>query len=234
MVAGDASFEGNGPEGRVHVGFERKAVLDLVGSMTSGRLAEKQLPDLYKEFGFAWVMVEGRMRPNPTTGELQIAKRMGALNTSSEWRNHSEVVYGKQVHEARGRVVMFRDIDKFIGTLALKAGVLVWRTETMDETAQFICDMRSWFMDPWDSHKSHLAFYNPRMHTDPAMLAPPSLVRRIAAQLPLIGWEKSKFVARQFEDAYTMVNADEDEWTRIPGIGSKIASAVWRILRGIR
>jgi NAD-dependent DNA ligase len=58
------------------------------------------------------------------------------------------------------------------------------------------------------------------------MLRKPTLVRRIAAELPLIGWGKSKAVEEYFPSVVQMVTASEKEWREIPGIGVGIAKGV--------
>lgn len=226
LPAGDVSLTGEGPGGRpVPVGVERKTVMDFMNGMLSGRIADKQLPVLLDCYEVAWIVIEGRIRPKPGNGVLQVGRRMGMLNTSDEWRNYSDAAHMK-------REVMYRDVDHFIMTLNMKAGVRVWRTETTDETVAFLADLRSWWMKPWDKHKSHLAFYSPREEADSALLVRPSLVRRIAKELPGVGWEKSALVARAFRTVADLVVADEEEWRTIPGIGKTMARDIVRKLRG--
>ena len=55
----DFSFSGNGPEGGVGIGVERKGVMDLLQSMTSGRLVGHQLIGLQKEYDWTYLLVVG-------------------------------------------------------------------------------------------------------------------------------------------------------------------------------
>ena len=53
-----------------------------------------------------------------------------------------------------------------------------------------------------------------------------SLVRRVAKELPGIGWERSLLVEETFDSVRTMVNAPLEEWLEIEGIGKGIATKV--------
>jgi len=58
------------------------------------------------------------------------------------------------------------------------------------------------------------------------LLKPPSLVRRVAKELPGIGWERSLLVEETFDSVRTMVNAPLEQWLEIEGIGKGIATKV--------
>jgi DNA integrity scanning protein DisA with diadenylate cyclase activity len=60
----------------------------------------------------------------------------------------------------------------------------------------------------------------------------PGLVRRVAAELPLIGWDRSSDVAMTFPSVLAMVLADEKDWQKIKGIGKTIARKVVAALKG--
>ncbi|KKK85044.1 hypothetical protein LCGC14_2777270, partial [marine sediment metagenome] len=65
-----------------------------------------------------------------------------------------------------------------------------------------------------------------------ASIIKPTLVRRIANELPGIGWERSVAVAAKFSSVAAMMSATQKDWTEIEGIGSKIAKEVKRALSG--
>jgi len=58
------------------------------------------------------------------------------------------------------------------------------------------------------------------------LLYKPSLARRVAAELPGIGIGKSGAVADHFKTVRKMVEADEQEWTEVAGIGKTLAKKI--------
>ena len=63
------------------------------------------------------------------------------------------------------------------------------------------------------------------------MLTAPTFLQRVAKEIPLIGWERSKAVEEAFSSVFDMVTAPLIRWRRIPGIGRIIAEAAYKILR---
>ncbi len=101
------------------------------------------------------------------------------------------------------------------------------RTVTEIETVRTVQALYSW----WGKvdHKS-LRVFNTAM--DAAAVDRPGLLRRMAAQLPLIGWQRSADVARKFGTVSAMVNADRADWLSISGIGPGIADKVVKAING--
>jgi NAD-dependent DNA ligase len=62
-------------------------------------------------------------------------------------------------------------------------------------------------------------------------LVKPSLVRRWASEIPLIGWGKSRAVADFFPSALHMASATEKQWMKIDGIGRTIAQGAVEAIR---
>lgn len=203
---GDASFVGKGMDDiPVMVGVERKTLPDLVGSMESGRLSGHQLPGLLSSFNTVYLIVEGMARAHQ--GQVEIKQ-------SGIWRSLgiSELA-----------------LDSFLNTLEIMAGIVVRQTTTPQRTAYLINHLHHWWDKGWDKHRSHLEFYEPR----PTMsLTKPSLVRRVAKELPGIGWTRSGPVAEFFGTVQNMVTADRFKWMQIDGIGKSIAEGVVRAIRG--
>jgi ERCC4-type nuclease len=211
LPAGDFAFEGNGPDGRVMVGIERKRLSDALKSITDGRFAGYQLIEMANLYQFIFLVIEGMYRPDRNTGLLE------------EYRG------GQWVPAGHGsRRFMWKDLDHFLMTLQIKTSVKVFRAVTPNETVQVISDLYSWFNDKhWKEHKSHLALHsNPR----PVTFRKPPLRRIVANELPHIGWEKSKLVADRFPNTGLMMQATEQEWQEIDGIGPKIASDIVRTI----
>lgn len=216
---GDAMFLGNGPEGEIQIGIEIKAVRDAVNCMTDGRFAGHQLPGLVKEYQEIWLIIEGLFGAQFATGLLTT----GGGTEGGAGKRRSVLNLGQ-------RRFMYRDLSNWITTLETCAGVHARRTSDRVETAQLISSLHGWWEKPWSDHKSHLAFHRQRPDRQ-ALLVRPSLTRRIAAELPGIGWEKSKAIVAEMPTVHRMVNASIDEWMTVEGIGKTIAERVHAALR---
>ncbi len=203
---GDANFIGNGEGGApVLVGIERKALGDLINSITSGRFAGHQLPGLVSSYHVVYLVVEGIWRPGPT-GILEVRK-------GKDWEPLD-----------RGRRWMWADVEAWLTTVEQKAGVRIRKTSGPTETAAMVLALyRWWTAKDYEDHRAHLTLHKP---PDSATLRKASLVRVMAAELPGIGWEKSEKVAKRFRNVVEMVNAEEHEWKEIEGVGNTIAKRV--------
>ncbi len=214
LVYGDISFLGNGPDGPVSIGIERKGILDLLSSMATGRLAGHQLIGLNSSYEYVYLIVEGLWRFNPSSGLLEMRK-------GGDW---GAACLGQ-------RRFMAREVVGFLNTLIVKAGVMILYTGGRNETVQVICALYHWWNDKqFDAHTSHLALH--RKHAETVELTKPTLVRRIAAELPGIGWGKSRAVNAHFDTVHEMVMATERDWLAVPGIGKVLAKRIVAALRG--
>lgn len=218
----DCMFLGNGPDGApTPIGVEVKKLNDVLQCITSGRFLGHQLPGLLRDYEHVWLVVEGLYRANPVDGTLEI--RLGR-----DWR---PVGHGKQQW-------MFSAFDKWLTKLEVKANVHVRRTANRDETARTVGALYNWWQDS-DSHsldqldrtaqialETHVA--NSKQHEGMwlGQRVKPTLARRFAAELPGIGIRMSGGVATHFGSVRTMVNAEEREWLRIPGIGKTLARRI--------
>ena len=210
---GDVAFEGNGPDGPLMVGIERKKVRDLIDSMRSGRLAGHQLIGLLHDYQVNYLVVEGSCRPGPNTGVLEVPVRGG-------WEPLRLGTTGFPYSELEG----------FLLGLENRAGVKVRWTYNRAQTVSLIQTMWTWWGVPWDSHRSLNIVYNPAPPT--VEFLKPTLERKVAVQLDGIGWEKSKQVAERFSSVAAMVGASEKEWMEIDGIGKTLAKRIVRALNG--
>jgi len=206
---GDVALVGRGEGERpVPVGIEVKTVGDLLNSMTTGRLAGHQLPGLLASYEWVWLLVEGVYRPDPASGILQTLK-------GGAW---APMTTGP-------RRYMYRDLESFLLTLVVRAGLHVQRTHGRGETARWLAALDAWWGKAWDEHKSHHALHH-KASVRPRTFVPPSLLRRIAAELPGVGWERSGAVAEKFRSVREMVVAGEAEWREVEGIGKKLSAQI--------
>ena len=81
---------------------------------------------------------------------------------------------------------------------------------------------------PWDWHVVRMETTKAR---NAVYLSPrkPSLLRRLALELPGID-TKAVAVEKRFKSVWEMVNATEEEWMGIEGIGKLTAKSVWEVL----
>lgn len=203
----DFAWIGNGPEGPANVGVERKTIMDLLQSMTTGRLSGHQLIGLTQYYDFVYLLVEGVWRADKESGVLmRINKR------------------GKWTAAAQGsRRFMARDVFNYLNSLAVLCNVVVITTSSRWETAKWLDSMWGWWDKGWEKHKSHLQFVKPTTH---AHLTKPSLVTRIASQFDGIGWDKARAIGEAFPRIWDFMVADMEDLMNIPGIGKVLAKSI--------
>lgn len=204
---GDASFMGNGPEGPVLVGIERKSVRDLINSIDSGRLQGHQLPGMLASYNYSYLIVEGLWRPNKN-GLLEV------------WGNRGWSPMRNGTRQYAGSL-----LDNLMNTLSVLAGVIIKQTSNQPHTALLIQYLYGWWQKEWDSHRGHLGF-SATPHLVTLDLRKPGLVQRVAKELPGIGWEKSKAASKHFNSVIDMVMSPWTEWEKIPGIGETMARRI--------
>lgn len=211
---GDAAFDGNGPEGGVQIGVERKRIGDLINSMLSGRLSGHQIPGMIEEYYRSYLIIEGLCRENPQSGQVQVRRGI-------EWR---DVTMGK-------RAIRVRDIYLYLTTLEVMTGVMVRKTTGRKGTAAQIIWLYDWWSKKWEHHKGHLAMYKAPPPAARLSPTPLSTLRKLAADLPSVGWGRSLAVEEYFKTVKAMVNSTKEQWLEIEGIGKATAKAVMEVLR---
>ena len=214
LESGDVAFGGvNG----ITIGIELKHLSDALSCIYSSRLADTQLPAMAEAYDVRYLVIEDLYRPCPISGVLQ---RWKAYPSSKE------TVCGRWYDATAGRQrVMFSTFEAWLHTLAEHGGVRLEKTASIETTAALISALYTW----WNrsEHRSMNVMANPAMTAE---LTRPTLLRRMAALLPSVGWERSRAVAKHFDSVTTMVNASEEEWTEIDGIGKGIAAKVTKAL----
>jgi ERCC4-type nuclease len=216
LESGDVAFGGvNG----ITIGIELKHLSDALSCIYSSRLADTQLPAMAEAYDIRYLIIEDLYRPEPYSGVLQ---------RWCPFKSEKEVKCGMWRDATAGRQrVMFSTFEAWLHTLAEHGGVRLEKTASIETTAALISALYTW----WNrsEHRSMNVMANPAMTAE---LSRPTLLRRMAALLPSVGWERSKNVAAHFTSVYDMVSATEKEWTEIDGIGRGIASKVVKALNG--
>jgi len=206
---GDFAWSGNGPGGPVDVAVERKSLLDLLQSMTSGRLSGHQLIGLTQRYDHVYLLVEGVWRADRHTGVLHRIDRKG------RW-----------VPAAQGsRRFMARDVWNYLTTLQVACGVYVVSTSSTWETGWWVDSTFRWWSKPWGKHKSHLQW---QRHTEHAHLAKPNLVARCASQFDGIGWDRARALGARYPLLEDFLGASAEDLQEVDGIGPKLAESIVR------
>lgn len=221
MEFGDIKWVGEGPDGPVMVGVERKRINDLVQSMRDRRLAGHQLPGLLRDYQYCYLLIEGHWKPG----------RQGELLTSNN---------GWKWWPAKGQV-MYREVAGFLSSLSLRAAnecgrVLVEKTVDIEESATLLFNLYQMWQKPWAKHTAHKQIYAPvperKGKVEWGTISPQlKLARAVAAQLP--GLDQKAFkVADHFGTAGRIMRATERQWVDAKvGVGKdgarKILDWLW-------
>lgn len=210
----DASFIGNGDDGPTTVGVELKNVRDLVNSMTSGRLAGHQVPGLLDTYQQVWLVVEGGYRRARGSGVVEISR-------GSRW---SPLYLGK-------RPVFWSQLEGFLTTLEVMAGIRVRRTQTPHETAAFIGSLFDWWQKP--GHRSLKVMHREAPRAELKRLDDVTKqIRDIAATLPGIGYDRAMAIARAAKSPSDLFLMTERDWQAFDGVGRTLAKRIVAALHG--
>ena len=193
---GDVAFSGRGLGGEpLLIGVEHKKVPDLVQSLNSDRLSGHQLPGMVTFYDRAWLVVEG-------------AWGQDGIGRTTMFQSK-----GKR-RPLRGAPQAV-ELEKRLLTLETRGGIRVRHCPTRKDTLRFLIALyRFWTDKDLDEHRSHLALHAPDL--DRTLCIPVSDFRRIAAQIPGVGYLTSAAVEREFQGSFRrMMLATEKQWSEI-------------------
>lgn len=227
MAYGDISFLGVGPEGEpVPIGIEVKSVRDVLQCITNGRFAGHQLPGLVQTYKQVYLLMEGQWRPDPKDGRLEV--RHGHGHGGGQW---IDATVGQ-------RRFMYKDLLSWLCTISIKGGIKIERCCDWGEAILFISTLYRWWEgkkgEGWNEHESHLALNvagDADFYRDHALLVRPSLLRRVAKELPGVGVDKSAAMAACFSSVQALVEADISTIALVPGIGRTMAQRIHTAIR---
>lgn len=213
---GDIAFHGNGPDGGVTVGLERKRVRDLVNSIREGRLTQ-QAAGMMEVYDVNYLIIEGAMG----TGES------GELRWMEGGRIQTAFV-GKQA-------VYMAEVQGYIQTMREYAGFRTVQTEGMVGTVYLVRTLLRWWSKAWEGHTALGVGGVGGVVAEKAgprrlSTVRPGLVWRMAAGINGVGPKGCSEIAKVFETPREMVMADEKAWRRVKGVGKGMAR---RIVNGM-
>ena len=218
---GDLAFSGQGPVGEISIGVEVKKLNDALACMVDGRFTGHQVPGLVQQYDRAYLLVEGLWRPDPKSGVLQLGRgSWDGDKFGGAWRDASSG-YSR---------FTFRQFTGWLESVSALANIKIVRSNSEAETVQWVLSLEQWWQKPWKEHRSLQGFHEERPNA--ALMVKPPLRRRMAAELPGIGWQRSGEVAKKFATVKEMVNAPVEQWQEIPGIGGGIAAKVVAAIEG--
>lgn len=195
LDAADFCFQGNGPDGPVVIGVERKTVSDLIDSMRGNRLSGHQVRLLSSCYDLQFLIVEGQFRPNAESHMLE--------TRSKDW-GQWYTGYGKPIH--------YGEIASYL--IGLDAnGIFVTRTASEFETSAWIVWLYKYYQKEWSEHKSLRSIYAPPPSRPAGKMTweEPTLVTKMVAQITGMD-QKAWAVGKKFRTPREMILADESEW----------------------
>lgn len=207
---GDFAFIGNGSGGKkLTIGIERKTAGDLLTCIKDGRISE-QLLGMRQMYDVSYLLHEAHYRER-ADGYLEYLQNGGWFQTQ----------------------FAFKHIWGFLITVQLRAGVRLFHTRTMKESAAWITSLHSWFTEKkWEEHRSCLA---PHIDLDPEFRKGRqgiSLLRRFLAQLDGIGHEKAKEIESYAGNIDFLMTMTDSDFMKIPGIGKTLSKSIWTEIHG--
>lgn len=236
LPAGDFCFSGNGPNGPVLIGIERKRMKDMINSIRLGRFSGEQLPKLLgKEEGhydYAYLVFESRWKTDWLTGNLV-----------EKWGKNWEPVYFGTDRKREPVPGLF--LSSFFTSIAATTPLKIIQVEDPRQTVEAVMSLAHVWSKPWTDHKAATALHTPQQFVQ---LEKASIVRRYAASLPGIGWEKSRVIEEAFPSIESTVHHTErckecdamkctpvtaKEFERLEGFGKVTAKKLVDRIRGV-
>lgn len=209
---GDAAFEGHNG---VTVGIEIKKILDAVNCMYSGRLADHQAPGLRSSYDVSYLIIEGLWRPEPESGVLQYYR--GELGKWGKW---CDVTSGR-------KRLTYTAFESWLSTMAIQGGLQVRSCPSGETTGALLMSLYNWWQ-----RESHGSFRVMDETTESAVLSRPTMLRRMIALLPRVGWHRSALLAKRFRSLTDLTAASPEDFIIENEIAIGTATKIWEAIHG--
>jgi len=223
LTYGDFQWRGNGENGAVVIGAERKTLLDLRHSMEDGRLIGRQLPGLSRFCsGHVYLVIEGVYKVDKD-GCMLIPRGRGWRPLG--WGSRGGLRYSAYV--------------SFLNTIAVMTDVTVVRTAGPSETAKSVEMLHRWWVKPWSGHRGLADIPTPKKleweakvgEGVKAVMSPTYCLKFLAFTVPGVGKDKAVLISRKFKSIESIVDASEKELMSIPGVGRVLAKRIKMVTR---
>jgi len=205
----DFAFEGNGPEGVINIGVERKSLHDMLHCIDDARYAGVQRGGMRTLYQLSFLAIEGLYKPHDNEGTLMEGFKGGA-----SWG----------VCRYRQRPPLYSKLFNYLVSVAL-SGVIITPSRDQYGTAYNVCMLYEYFRKAWDDHTSLLEI---QLLPLAEIGGRPTLVRRCAAQIDGLGVKLSSRADDIFSSLHEMGNSDETDWVKIHGISPRTAKRIAR------
>jgi ERCC4-type nuclease len=215
LAFGDFAFEGQGPEGSIGVGIERKTLHDMLTCIDDHRYTGHQRVGMAKMYQVSVLMLEGQWRPHDPDGYLM--EGFGS-NGSTRW--------GSASHHRKP--LSYSKLRRYLFSIAL-SGVIVIYTRDVAHSAADVAEVYHYFQKAWKDHTTLLEM--PKLHL-PSLTGTPSTTRQWAACLDGIGLKHSERAEKQFRTPLALATAEEQDWLKLPGIGVPTARKIVKQIKG--
>jgi ERCC4-type nuclease len=221
LAYGDAAFEGNGPDGPVTLGVERKTVHEMLDRVEDAHYTAQQLVGMKKLYSRSFLIIEG-MWERGTPGSQLDGLLIEGFNHGSSWGPLKPYGHG-------GRTPLYSKLYRYLISVSM-SGVIITYSNSLTQTACQIVEIQQYFQKKW---REHTALRECQKLAIPSLSDRPSLCKRWANELTDVGVVHGEEAERLFKTARNLANADESEWLTIPGIGVKTARQIVREINGV-
>lgn len=212
LHAGDFMFTGNGPDGPVLIGIERKRMKDMVSSIRLGRLSGEQIPKLLN-YDYPYIIFESRHKTDWVTGQLM-----------EKWgRDWTPVFSGSK------QIITGLEVASYLNDVRDKTPINILYSEDPKQTVEAVLALAHSWSKPWNERHHHTDIHRPARY---ATVEKTSTLRRVLYALDGVGWEKSGAAEEVFSTVEDLVMASTSDLQRIPGFGKILSKKVYQQLHG--
>ena len=195
----------------IQVCGDRKKVDDLIKCVNDGRHLSQVERAHAAGYRYQFVIIEGRYRRGKD-GLLEVPR-------AGKWNTHfTNVEYHR--------------VEAYLNQLTWYGHVRVMTSHTPSETADRVVELYSMFQRPPEEHTSLNAIYS-EAPPQVRMFGPPSLIKKVAKELPGVGWKRAAAVEAQFPSVLALAQATPEDIEKVEGIGKRIAFRVHNAIREI-
>jgi ERCC4-type nuclease len=209
----DFAFEGNGPQGKIMVGIERKSLHDMLNCIDDSRYSSHQKVGMKGMYSVSVLMVEGCWKPHEPDGWL-----MEGFDGGKSWG----------LCKYRSSRTLYTKLYNYLLSIQL-SGVLVSYSRDLYQTAFNAVSIYQYFQKDWTSHTSMLETQKLQI---PDLRVKPSLTRKWAAEIEYVGVKHSLHAEELFRSPINLANSEESDWLKLPRMGVKTARKIIREIRG--